>query len=126
MIYRSVKKRKYQLERWKSHHEQFPLLSYLVRCVFAVPVASSKSERVFSIAGLLVTAFSPLHLVEHCEAYANLRYGLDPLLLQHDRAIFLRQAIVRRRLLELELRGVEARVEAGLEVGAEAEVGARI
>ena len=45
-----------QLEWWKSHQEQFPLLSYLVRCVFAVPVASSKSERVFSIAGLLVTA----------------------------------------------------------------------
>ena len=50
------KKTKDQLEWWKSHHEQFPLLSYLVRCVFAVPVASPKSERVFSIAGLLVTA----------------------------------------------------------------------
>ena len=46
---------------------------------------------------------SPLHLVEHCDAYADLRYGLDPLLVQQDRALFLRQAIVRRKLLELEL-----------------------
>ena len=44
-----------QLEWWKSHKEQFPLLSYLVRVVFAVPVASSKSERVFSVAGNMVS-----------------------------------------------------------------------
>ena len=44
-----------QLDWWKNHKEQFPLLSYLVRIVFAVPVASSKSERVFSVAGNTVT-----------------------------------------------------------------------
>ena len=44
-----------QLEWWKSHQEQFPLLSHLVRVVFAVPAASSKSERVFSVAGNMVT-----------------------------------------------------------------------
>ena len=32
-----------------------PLLSYLARAVFAIPAASSKSERVFSTAGLVVT-----------------------------------------------------------------------
>ena len=45
-----------QLERWKNHQEQFPLLSHLVRIVFSVPAASSKSERVFSAAGNVVTA----------------------------------------------------------------------
>ena len=44
-----------QLDWWKSHQEQFPLLSHLVRVVFAVPAASSKSERVFSVAGNMVT-----------------------------------------------------------------------
>ena len=44
-----------QLGWWKSHKEQFPLLSYIVRVVFGVPVASSKSERGFSVAGNMVT-----------------------------------------------------------------------
>ena len=44
-----------QLRWWQAHQEQFPLLSYLVRVVFAVPAASSKSERVFSVAGNMVT-----------------------------------------------------------------------
>ena len=35
--------------------QHFPLLSYLARVVFAVPAASSKSERVFSVAGNIVT-----------------------------------------------------------------------
>ena len=44
-----------QLE-WGKHHEtQFPLLAKLVKRVFPVPVASSKSERVFSVAGNVVT-----------------------------------------------------------------------
>ena len=45
-----------QLDRWRRHQEALPLLSYLVRVTFAVPVASSKSERVFSVAGNTVTA----------------------------------------------------------------------
>ena len=44
-----------QLRWWQHHQEQFPLLSYLARVVFAVPAASSKSERVFSVAGNMVT-----------------------------------------------------------------------
>ena len=44
-----------QLE-WGKHHEtQFPLLAKLVKVVFPVPAASSKSERVFSVAGNVVT-----------------------------------------------------------------------
>ena len=43
------------LEWWKNHQAQFPLLSYMARVVFAVPASSSKSERVFSAAGLVVT-----------------------------------------------------------------------
>ena len=43
------------LEWWKNHQEVLPLLSYLARAVFAIPAASSKSERVFSTAGLVVT-----------------------------------------------------------------------
>ena len=44
-----------QLE-WGKHHEtQFPLLAKLVKVVFPVPAASSKSEqRVFSVAGNVV------------------------------------------------------------------------
>ena len=40
---------------WKLHSKEFPLLSFLVRVVFAIPAASSKSERVFSVAGRIVT-----------------------------------------------------------------------
>ena len=44
-----------QLE-WGKHHEtQFPLLAKLVKVVFPVPAASSKSERVFSVADNVVT-----------------------------------------------------------------------
>ena len=44
-----------QLLWWKMHETQFPLLSHMARIVFAVPAASSKSERVFSVAGNTVT-----------------------------------------------------------------------
>ena len=41
---------------WGKHHEtQFPLLAKL-KVVFPVPAASSKSERVFSVAGNVVTS----------------------------------------------------------------------
>ena len=58
-----------QLDWWRRHQEALPLLSFLVRVTFAVPVASSKSERVFSVAGNTVTAkracLSP-ETVEEC------------------------------------------------------------
>ena len=44
------------LEWWRRHQDLLPLLAFMVRVVFAVPVASSKSERVFSVAGNVVTA----------------------------------------------------------------------
>ena len=44
-----------QLKWWKHHESQFPLLAKLVKVVFPVPAASSKSERVFSVAGNVVT-----------------------------------------------------------------------
>ena len=44
-----------QLDWWKNHKEQFPLLSFLVRVVYAIPVASSKSEHVFSVAGRIIS-----------------------------------------------------------------------
>ena len=43
------------LQWWKLHSQEFPLLSFLVRVVFSIPAASSKSERVFSVAGRIVT-----------------------------------------------------------------------
>ena len=43
------------LEWWIHHESQFPLLAKLVKVVFPVPAASSKSERVFSVAGNVVT-----------------------------------------------------------------------
>ena len=66
-----------QLEWWKSHQKQFPLLSYLVRCVFAVPVASSKSERVFSIAGLLVTPIRNRLDPETVESLVTVKCNLE-------------------------------------------------
>ena len=42
------------------HKSQFPLLSHMARIVFAVPAASSKSERVFSMAGNTVVRFPDL------------------------------------------------------------------
>lgn len=44
-----------QLNWWRIHQEQFPLLSHLVRVVFSVQAASSKSERIFSEAGQVLT-----------------------------------------------------------------------
>ena len=44
-----------QLRWWQAYQEQFPLLSYLVRVVFALPAANSKSERLFSVAGNMVS-----------------------------------------------------------------------
>ena len=43
------------LEWWKIHSNMFPLLSFLARIVFAVSAASSKSERVFSAAGSVLS-----------------------------------------------------------------------
>ena len=43
------------LKWWKSHSEQLPLLSYMVRIIFCIPAASSKNKRVFSVAGRIVT-----------------------------------------------------------------------
>ena len=40
---------------WKDHGEAFPLLSFLVRVVFSNQAASSKSERVLSAAGSLIS-----------------------------------------------------------------------
>ena len=40
---------------WKINAGLFPLLSFLARFVLCVPAASSKSERVFSVAGQVVT-----------------------------------------------------------------------
>ena len=48
--------RKSSREWWKHHESQFPLLAKLVKVVFKVPAASSKSEQqVFSVAGNVVT-----------------------------------------------------------------------
>merc|ERR1711983_751545 len=44
-----------QLAWWKIHQEALPLLAFMVRVTFAIPVASSKSERVFSVAVNVVT-----------------------------------------------------------------------
>ena len=44
------------LEWWSKHQAILPLLSYMARVLFAVPASSSKSERVFSVAGNVVTA----------------------------------------------------------------------
>ena len=42
------------LSWWRVHQEQLPLLAHLTRVVMAVPVASSSSERLFSLSGRLV------------------------------------------------------------------------
>ena len=44
-----------QLLWCKDHQQQFPLLSFLARVVLAVPAASSKNERMFSVVGNIVT-----------------------------------------------------------------------
>ncbi|CAG5053935.1 unnamed protein product [Parnassius apollo] len=44
------------LQYWRGNKEAFPLLTGLVRAILAIPATSTPSERVFSIAGLTVTA----------------------------------------------------------------------
>jgi hypothetical protein len=46
---------------------------------------------------------SPKHILEYCAAYSDLRVGLNPLQCQMDRAVFLRQAVTRRKHLERKL-----------------------
>ena len=43
------------LKWWKNHSKQLPLLSYMVRIIFCIAAASSKSEQVFSVAGRIGT-----------------------------------------------------------------------
>ena len=56
-----------QLNWWKNHQEALPLLAFLVRVVFAILVASSKSERVFSVAGNVITLKRALFAPEKVE-----------------------------------------------------------
>uniref|UniRef100_A0A1E1WU83 HAT C-terminal dimerisation domain-containing protein n=1 Tax=Pectinophora gossypiella TaxID=13191 RepID=A0A1E1WU83_PECGO len=44
------------LQNWRGKKEAFPLLTGLARAILAIPATSTPSERVFSIAGLTVTA----------------------------------------------------------------------
>jgi len=44
------------LHWWKTQRETFPKLSQLAQCILAVPATSAPSERVFSIAGLVIQA----------------------------------------------------------------------
>ena len=46
---------------------------------------------------------SPSHMLDDCAAYSDIRVGLSPLLSQSDRAVFLRQAVTRRKALEQKL-----------------------
>ena len=46
---------------------------------------------------------SPGHILDSCTAYSDIRLGLDPLRIQRDRAVFLRQAVNRRKTLEKKL-----------------------
>ena len=47
---------------------------------------------------------TPVHLLEDCSAYSDLRVGLNPAEVLQDRATFLRSAIARRIKLEDQLR----------------------
>ena len=40
---------------WKHNQEELPLLSKLARMILAIPASSAKSERVFSVGGLIVS-----------------------------------------------------------------------
>ena len=40
---------------WKLNQEELPLLSKLARLILAIPASSAKSERVFSVGGLIVS-----------------------------------------------------------------------
>ena len=48
------------------------------------------------------TLESPLHLME-CQAYAELRHGINPELVQQERPGYLRKVIARRKELEAKL-----------------------
>ena len=40
---------------WRHNQEELPLLSKLARMILAIPASSAKSERVFSVGGLIVS-----------------------------------------------------------------------
>ena len=68
-----------QLLWWKMHETQFPLLSHMARIVFAVPAASSKSERVFSVAGNTVTPKRACLAPNKVEHLVTIKTNLRPL-----------------------------------------------
>ena len=70
-----------QLQWWKIHEESLPLLAFLVRVIFPIPVASSKSERVFSVAGNVVTQKRASLAPEKVEACVIVKSNLG--LLRH-------------------------------------------
>ena len=43
------------LDWWKLHYGQFPLLAKLARCLFSIPATSAAIERVWSSSGLTIT-----------------------------------------------------------------------
>ena len=51
----------------------------------------------------LGVAETPAHLLE-CQAYLNLRQGIDPELVEEDRAPYLSRVVLRRKELEEKLR----------------------
>ena len=74
---------------WSSHSESFPILSRLARKILAVPAASSKSERVFSVAGNTVTpkrgSMSPVTVEALVTVACNLRLLKEMGLVNLDR-----------------------------------------
>ena len=53
---KNVERTAYSLDWWKSHHHQYRKLSILAKKYLCVPATSVPSERLFSKAGVLVSA----------------------------------------------------------------------
>lgn len=52
---------------WKVHESNFPLLAKLARKYLAVPATSTESERLFSLAGLVINYLRTCLTGEHAE-----------------------------------------------------------
>lgn len=55
------------LQWWKMHQSSFPLLSGKARKYLAVPATSTESERLFSFAGLVISALRTCLTGKHAE-----------------------------------------------------------
>ena len=65
------------LNWWKEHHQEYPHVAKVARAYLAIPGSQSTSERMFSLAGNIVTEKRGCTLTNHVEQIAYLNDNVN-------------------------------------------------